>query len=110
MSEYLYGNIVRNGTSTIAKNVYIHLSKMDAREAADYQGSDPHFTYRMDTRQLPTLPGNTVTLVRQGDHIIDQMVTDPKTGAGRAYLVISDPQPKVLLMSWQWVAVRMRGT
>lgn len=110
MSEFIYANVVRGGGATIAKRVYMQLSKMDAKESADYQGADPGFTYRMYTRGLPTLPVGNSTLIQQGDHIIDQTVIDPKTGTGRAFLIISDPQPKTLQMSWQWVATRMRGT
>jgi hypothetical protein len=108
MSEYIFANIVRGASTTIAKGIVVHLSKMDAKEASEYQGTEPHFTYTMDTRQLPTVPN--VQLVQQGDHVIDQQVIDAKTGTNRQFLVISDPQPKTLLMSWQWVAERYRGT
>lgn len=110
MSEYMYADIVRGGVTTIASNIFIHVSKLETKEMAEYQGCDPAFTYKMDTKFIQTLPISNETTVQQGDYIIDRQVNDPKTGQKRQYLIISDPQPRMLMMSWQWVATRMRGT
>jgi hypothetical protein len=110
MSEYIWANLQHaKDTVPYATNIFIHEAKMEAREAADYQGVNPHFLYRMHTRGLSTV--NPV-LVQQGDLVIDtnQATLDPKTGITRRYRIVSDPQPKALMMSWQWEAERERGT
>lgn len=106
MSEYIYATITR-GTSTIAQRCYTQVDKVQGMEAAQYEGSDPHFVYKMFTIQLPV---QNVQLIRQGDYVIDPSVIDPKTNAARKYLIISDPEPNVLNMSWRWMTERMRGT
>lgn len=107
MSEYITANITRGSNTTVAQGISMLLDKMGAAETSYYQGADPHFTYKVTTLQLPT---TNRQLVLQGDHMVDQNVTDAKTNALRQFLIISDPEPGQLNMSWRWVAVRMRGT
>lgn len=108
MGEWIYANIYKpDGTSVVAKNIYVQIDKMDAKEAAEYQGGDPHFTYRGYTRQLPT---NNLNLVQQKYYVVDQQTIDPVTSQLRKYLIISDPEPKRLMMEWQWIMYRYRGT
>ena len=106
MSEFIYATITR-ASSTIASNVYTQIDKTKSMEAAQYEGTDPHFLYTMTTMQLPV---SNVQLVRQGDYVTDPRTIDPKTNAARKYLIISDPEPNTLNMSWRWVVERMRGT
>jgi hypothetical protein len=106
MSEYIYATISRNNT-TIADHIYTQLDKTKAMEAAQFQGADPHFVYTMFTLHLSI---DNVQFIRQGDYVTDPNNIDPKTNAPRKYLIISDPEPSALTMSWRWVAERMRGT
>jgi hypothetical protein len=106
--EFIYANFYRPGeTEPYAENIYIQVAHMDAKEAAEYKGADPHFTYHMYTRLLPT---GDPTLVQQRDLVVDQQVIDPLTGKPRQFRIISDPQMKQLMMSWQWIAIKPRGT
>jgi hypothetical protein len=106
MSETLRVNLLKSGV-TYKTNIVVQLDKMNVHEAAEYQGSDPHFTYRVLTINLP-LTGPYLVSFR--DHMIDQVVIDPITNALRKYLIISDPEMHVLDGHWQWVCTRMRGT
>lgn len=110
MSEFLYANVVRGGTIVVARNIFVQLSPVGTKEAAEYQGSDPNFTYNMYTRSIPVLPVDQTDALQQGDHVVDIQVIDPKTKIYRTFLIISSPQLKALTMTWQWVAVKMRGT
>src|SRR5712664_152827 len=105
----MYANVVRGGTIIVARNIFVQFSPLGAKEAAEWQGVDPAFTYNMYTKQLPVMPVSLANTLQQGDHVIDTRVIDPKTGTFREFLIISSPQPKDLLMSWQWVATKMRG-
>lgn len=108
MSEWVYANILKSDrTTVVAKNIYVQLDKMEAKEAAEYQGGDPHFTYRCYTRQLPT---NNLSLVQQKYYVVDQQNLDPVTNQLRTYLIISDPTVKQLMFAWSWIAYRYRGT
>jgi len=108
MSEFVQAIITRAGVANpIAKNFVVQLDKMEAAEAASFQGSDPHFTYNAFTFMLPM--GNP-QLVLFRDYVIDQVVIDPITNALRKYLIISDPEPNPLTGSWRWVCVRQRGS
>lgn len=106
MSEFIYATFTR-GSSTIASHVYTQVDKTTAMESSQYDGSDPHFLHTMFTLQLPV---NNVQLIRQGDYVTDPANIDPKTNAPRKYLIVSDPEPNQLNMSWRWVVERMRGT
>jgi hypothetical protein len=107
MSEWFYANILKSDASTVvAKNVYVQLDKMEAKEAVEYQSGDPHFTYRVYTRQLPT---NNLNLVQQKYYVVDQQTIDPVTNQQRKFLIISDPTPKRLVMEWSWIVYRYRG-
>lgn len=108
MSEWIYVNILKSDASTVvAKNIYVQIDKLEAKEAAEYQAGDPHFTYRFYTRQLPT---NNLALVQQKYYVIDQQNLDPITNQLRKFLIISDPTPKRLVMEWSWIGYRYRGT
>ena len=107
MSEDVRANIVRATVANpIARNIVFQLDKMNAAEAATFQGSDPHFTYRVFTTMLP-LSNPQLVLFR--DHMVDQVVIDPITSTNRTFLIISDPAMHMLDGHWEWVAVRMRG-
>lgn len=103
MSEYIMAATIKRGSATIAGPCMVQLDKMQAGEAIDYGGANPHFTYRMYTAQLSI---GDVQLLRQGDQVVDPVVIDPKTQTNRTFLIISDPEPHLLSMSWQWVAER----
>ena len=108
MSEYLYCNLFRPGASgPYAKSILIQANKVEAKEAAEFKGVNPHFVYRMFTRQLPT---SDPELVQQRDLVIDQQIIDPTTNKLRQYRIISDPAPKVLMMAWEWLVEKSRGT
>lgn len=108
MSEWVYTNILKSDAVTVvAKNIYVQIEKVDAKEAMEYQGGDPHFTYHFATRMLPT---NDLNLVQQKYYVIDIQNLDPVTGKLRKYLIINDPVPKRLMMAWEWIAYRYRGT
>ena len=92
----------RNGNQ-FAGPAIVYLNKMQAHEAVDYQGANPHFVYKMSTLTIPT---SDVQFIRQGDMVIDPNNVDPKTSTLRAFKIISDPEPNTLSMSWQWVAER----
>lgn len=107
MSEDIRGNITRaNVVNPIASNVIVQADKMNAAEAATFQGSDPHFTYKMYTTMLPM---RDPQLVLFRDHFVDQVTIDPITGTNRTFLIISDPAMHTFDGHWEWVAVRMRG-
>jgi|SRR5579864_5115387 len=108
MAEMIYATIVRgkNNDQVVPYAVYLLMDKLNAREAADYQGSDPHFTVQMHTFNLPV---NNVQLVQLGDLVIDTKNIDPKTNNLRQFRIISDPEPSTFAMSWRWVAIRPRG-
>jgi len=103
MSEVIMAATIQRAGATIAGPCMVELDKMLHQEAVDYHGSNPHFTYRMYTMQLPI---GDVQLVRQGDQVVDPVVIDPKTQTNRTYLILSDPEPNTLSMSWRWVAER----
>lgn len=103
MSEFIMAATVKRGSATVAGPAKVQLDKMGLREAVDYGGSNPHFLYRMTTTQLPV---GDVQLLRQGDQVIDPVVIDPKTLTNRFFIIVSDPEPNTLSMSWCWVAER----
>jgi len=108
MSEIIRANITRAGVSSpIASNIVIQMDKMNAAEAASFQGSDPHFTYNAFTTLIPI---NNPQSVLFRDHVVDQVTVDPLTHTNRTYLIISDPEPNILTGHWRWVCVRTRGT
>ena len=106
MSENLRANLLRAGVAYLT-NVQCQLDKMNALEAASYQGADPHFTYRVITTMIPTTSPNIVVF---RDHMIDQVIIDAVTNLPRKYLIVSDPELHTLDGHWQWVCTRMRGT
>ena len=108
MSEDIYVSIMRGTQTTpIANNVFIQLDKMSSNEAASYQGSDPHFTYKAYTTTLSTV--NPI-LVLFRDYMVDLNVIDPITDMYRRYLIVNDPECHTLDSHWQWVCTRVRGT
>lgn len=108
MGEWFYANILKqDGVTLVAKNIYVQMEPVEAKEASEYQGGDPHFTYHFFTRMLPTSDFN---LVQQKYYVVDLQTIDPTTGKHMKYLIISDPHSKTLMMSWEWVAYRYRGT
>lgn len=106
MSEFIYATFLRKNT-TIATGIYTQIDKTKAMEAAQYEGTDPHFLYTMFTFQLPT---TDVQFIRQGDYVADEATIDYLTNTPRKYLIVSDPEPNTFNMSWRWVVERMRGT
>lgn len=108
MSEWIYATVMKSDgrTPINTRPISVQIDKMEAKESSEYQGADPHFTYRMVTRQLPT---KDVNLVQQRYYVIDQQIIDPETNAPRKYLIVSDPQPKMLMMEWSWIAYKVRG-
>jgi len=105
MSYDLRVNLLRNG-STYKSNIMMQLDKMNALEAASFQGADTHFTYTAITINLPSIYG----LVLFRDHMQDQVNIDPVTNALRVYLIISDPELHYIDGHWSFVCTRMRGT
>lgn len=105
MSNDIRVNLIRAG-ATYKKNIMVQLDKMNALDAAAFQGADPHFTYTTITTNLPFISN----LVLFRDHMQDQVNIDPITNALRIYLIISDPELHYLDGHWQWVCTRMRGT
>lgn len=101
----IVANLIRNGT-TYKKNVQMQLDKMNALEASEYQGADPHFTYNVLSVNLPVI--NNFVLYR--DHMQDIYNIDAVTGQLRIFLIVSDPMPGTLTGHWQWVCTRMRGS
>lgn len=105
MSYIIRANLLRSGV-TYKQNIVMQLDKMNALEAASYQGADPHFTYTAITTYLPAIYG----LVLFRDHMQDQVNIDPVTNALRLYLIISDPELHNIDGHWTFVCTRMRGT
>jgi len=108
MGEWFYANILKSDAVTlVAKNIYVQMEPIEAKEAVEYQGGDPHFTFHFYTRMLPT---SNLTLLQQKYYVVDQQTIDPTTGHLMKYLIISDPHAKTLMMSWEWIAYRYRGS
>ena len=108
MGEWLYSTIYQADRQTaVASNVFVQIEKVNAREAVEYQGGDPHFTYHCYTRKLPT---TNVSLVQQKFYVVDQQHLDPVTNQLRTFLIISDPHVKTIMMAWEWFMYRYRGT
>lgn len=105
MSEDIRINVIRAG-NPIASNVSVQLDKMEAQEAAFFEGSDPHFTYDAYTTSLPV---SDPQLIQQDDHLVDQVVIDAVTGTNRVFRIIADPEVFPLDNHWEFTAVRYRG-
>lgn len=112
MSEIILAQFSRvttnnvNGT-ILATGIHVYLQKVEAKEAANYKGADPHYTYKMNTFELPTI--NPQFLLAR-DIITDMTNIDPLTSNLRFFHIISDPEPSPLNGTWRWVATKERGT
>lgn len=107
MSEDIRVSVTRAGVaSPIASHLPMQLDKLSVAEAASYQGSDPHFTYRAITTMLPM---NDPQLILFRDHMVDEVTNDAITGDPRTYLIVGEPQMHTVTGQWEWVCTRMRG-
>ncbi len=107
MSEDANVLLQRNGANVVAKPFIVQLDKMSSQEQGGYQGGEPRFTYAAYTTMLPVIDA---FLVRQGDLLIDQVNTDPKTKKLRQWRISSDPERFPLDGHWEWQCDLYRGT
>lgn len=91
----------------IATGKRVYLQKVEAKEAADYKGADPHYTYKMNTFDLPVIDPQ---LLQARDIVTDMKNIDPLTLALRFFHIISDPEPNQINGTWRWIATKERGT
>ncbi len=108
MSEDVRANIARYGVALpIVKSAIFQLDKISSSEAATYQGSDPHFTYKAFTVMIPLI---NPQYIQFRDYLIDQDIIDVLTGQLRRFLIVNEPEIHVMDGHWQFVCTKVRGT
>ena len=112
MSEIILAQFSRITTGNVngiifATGIHVYLQKVEAKEAANYKGADPAYTYKMNTFELPMID---TQFLQPRDIITDMKNIDPLTLALRFFHIITDPEPSPLNGTWRWVATKERGT